>query len=267
VTGFIIFTTMVLGGQIMETINNTELKITHVATPEDLALTALDMFINSADKAIQEKGTFNVAISGGQTPTKFFELLGTTAEAGTVQWDRVHLFWVDERCVPPDDQASNYRLAAQSFLPKVAIPEANVHRMAGECTDYAKAVSDYAGTLFRVFNLNPGQVPQFDLIVLGMGPDGHVGSLFPNAYARFDTDALVSTVYFVGGDYSRITLTHPVLCAASKLVVLVSGPEKAEILRDVMHGELDEVKYPVHTLWPVLNKIAWLIDDQAAKFL
>lgn len=251
----------------METINNTELNITHVATPEDLALTALDMFINSANKAIQAKGTFNVAISGGQTPTKFFELLGGTAEAGTVQWDRVHLFWVDERCVPPDAEASNYRLAAQTFLAKVPIPEANVHRVPGEWADYAKAVRDYAGTIHRVFNLAPGQVPQFDLIVLGMGPDGHVGSLFPNAYARFDTDALVSVVYFAGGDYSRITLTHPVLCAASHLVVLVSGPEKAEILRDVMQSELDEVKYPVHTLWPILHKVTWVIDSQAAKYL
>ena len=251
----------------METVNHTQLNITRVATPEDLAATAVDIFINSANKAIHARGTFNVAISGGHTPTMSFKLLGTTAEAGTVQWDRVHLFWVDERCVPPESEASNYRLAAKTFLNKVPIPDSNVHRMYGECLDYAKAVRDYSGTICRVFNLAPGQMPEFDLIVLGMGPDGHVGSLFPDSYARFDTNALVSTVYFTGGDYSRITLTHPVLCAASKLAILVSGPEKADILRDVMHGELDEVKYPVHTLWPVLHKITWLIDSEAGKYL
>jgi len=251
----------------METINNTQLNITHVATLEDLAVTALDMFINSASKAIQARASFNVAISGGQTPTRFFELLGDTAEAGTIQWDRVQLFWVDERCVRPDDEASNYRLAAQTFLDKVPIGESNVHRMPGECSDYAKAVREYADTIRRVFNLAPGRVPEFDLMVLGMGPDGHVGSLFPNSYARFDTEALVSAVYFTGNDYSRITLTHPVLCAASKLIILVCGPEKADILRDVMQGEQDEVKYPVHTLWPVLDKVTWVVDSEAGKYI
>lgn len=251
----------------METINNTQLNITHVATLEDLAVTALDMFINSANKAIQARGSFHVAISGGQTPTRFFELLGDTAEAGTIQWDRVHLFWVDERCVRPDDEASNYRLAAQTFLGKVPIGESNVHRMPGECSDYAKAVREYADTIRRVFNLAPGQVPEFDLMVLGMGPDGHVGSLFPNSYARFDTEALVSAVYFTDSDYSRITLTHPVLCAALELVILVCGPEKADILRDVMQGEQDEVKYPVHVLWPVLDKVTWVVDSEAGKYI
>jgi len=251
----------------METVNSTQLNIAHVTTLEDLAVTALNMFINSANKAIQTKGTFNVAISGGHTPTSFFELLGGTAEAGTVQWDSIHLFWVDERCVPPDAEASNYRLAAQSFLAKVPIPEANVHRMPGECSDYSKAVREYSDTIRRVFNLAPGQVPEFDLMVLGMGPDGHVGSLFPNSYARFDTEALVSAVYFTDNNYSRITLTHPVLRAASELVILVSGPEKADILRDVMQSELDEVMYPVHSLWPVLDKVTWVVDSEAGKYL
>jgi len=267
VAGFITFAATVLGGQIMETINNTQLNITHVTTPEDLAVTALDMFISSANKAIQAKGTFDVAISGGHTPTRFFELLGGTAKAGKIQWDHVQLFWVDERCVRPDDQASNYRLAAETFLGKVPVPEGNVHRVPGECSDYAQAVREYADTLRRVFNLAPGQVPEFDLMVLGMGPDGHVGSLFPDSYARFDTEALVSAVYFTDGDYSRITLTHPVLRAASQLVILVSGPEKADILRDVMQSELDEVKYPVHTLWPVLDKVTWVVDSEAGKYI
>lgn len=251
----------------MEALNNTELNITQVGTPEDLAVTALKIFVSSAKNAIRTKGRFHVAISGGNTPKKFFELLGGTGKSGVILWDRVHLFWVDERCVQPDDEASNYRLAAQSFLSKVPIPSSNVHRIQGECCDYAKAVREYADTIRRIFNLAPGQVPEFDLMVLGMGPDGHVGSLFPNSYARFDTKALVSAVYFADGDYSRITLTHPVLRAAAELVILVSGPEKADILRDVMQSELDEVRYPVHTLWPVLDKVTWLVDSEAGKYL
>jgi len=251
----------------MEALNSAELNVTQVGTPEELAVSALKIFVNSANSAIHTKGRFHVAISGGHTPARFFELLGGTGESGVIQWDRVHLFWVDERCVRPDDEASNYRLAAESFLSKVAVPHGNVHRIQGECCDYAKAVREYADSIRRVFDLEPGQMPQFDLMVLGMGPDGHIGSLLPNSYARFDTEALVSAVYIADGDYSRITLTHPVLRAASKLVILVSGPEKADILRDVMQSELDEVRYPVHSLWPVLDKVTWLVDSEAGKFI
>jgi 6-phosphogluconolactonase len=251
----------------MEALNSTELNITHVGTPADLAATALKMFIDSANEAIQTRGSFRVAISGGHTPERFFELLGDSPEAEAIQWDRVDMFWVDERCVPPDAEASNYRLAAETFLGKVPIPDDKVHRVPGECDDHAMAVREYTAIIRRVFNLRPGQMPEFDLIMLGMGADGHVGSLFRDSYAHFDTEALVSAVYFAESDYSRITLTHPVLCAASKLIILVCGPEKADILREVMQDEPDEVKYPVHTLWPVLGKVTWLVDNEAGKYI
>jgi 6-phosphogluconolactonase len=251
----------------MEALNSAELNITHVSTPEDLAGAALKMFIDSANEAIRTRGVFRVAISGGHTPERFFELLGDSPEAQAIQWDHVDMFWVDERCVPPDAEASNYKLAAETFLDKVPIPNDKVHRVPGECDDYARAVRMYADIIRRVFNLGPGQIPEFDLIMLGMGADGHVGSLFRDSYAHFDTEALVSAVYFAGSDYSRITLTHPVLSAASKLIILVSGPEKADILREVMQGEPDEVKYPVHTLWPVLGKVMWIVDNQAGKYI
>ena len=249
----------------MEMLDNTNFNITQVDTPQDLAATAFDLFVTEADKAIEQKGTFNVAISGGHTPARFFELLGY--KAAVVRWDRVQLFWVDERCVPPEADASNYGLAANTFLEKVPIPPDNVHRMPGESCDYGKAIAEYENIMRSFFGLSPGQIPQFDLIVLGMGADGHVGSLFPNSYALFDTDDLVSAVYLMDGNYNRMTLTHPVLRAASRLVILVSGPEKTNILREVMQSEPDEVKYPVHTLWPILDKVTWLIDSEAGKFL
>jgi 6-phosphogluconolactonase len=139
--------------------------------------------------------------------------------------------------------------------------------MSGEVSDYDTAVHQYEQTIRDVFKLKPGQLPSFDLIILGMGDDGHIGSLFPNSNALFDTQDLVSAVYFMSGDYNRITLTHPVICAAKHLIILIGGLEKAEILKEVLCGEPDEIKYPVHTLWPILDKVTWLVDADAAKYI
>ncbi len=251
----------------MKTIDDIKPNITLVGSSEDLAVAALDVFVNQASKSIGSKDSFNVAISGGHTPERFFELLGMEENARAVDWEKVQLFWVDERCVQPDAEGSNYGLAFHTFLDKVGIPAGNVHRVIGESSDYAEAVRLYDETIRRVFNLEPGQLPEFDLIVLGMGVDGHVGSLMPNSYALFDTDDLVSAVYLLDNQYSRITLTHPVICAASHLVVLISGSEKAKTVREVLQGPYDEVKYPVHILWPILDKVSWIIDEDAGRHL
>ena len=116
-----------------------------------------------------------------------------------------------------------------------------------------------------VFGLQEGQLPRFDLIILGMGPDGHTGSLFPNSYAAFDTADLACVVYVLDEKLTRITLTHPVLCSASHIAILISGAEKASILRDVLTSEPDEVRYPIHVLWPVLDRVTWLVDEEAAQ--
>jgi len=251
----------------METLNDARLNINRVATVEELADTANDMFVNYAENAIQQKGDFKVAISGGQTPGKFFELLGDSPRARSLRWDRIQIFWVDERCVPPENNASNYRLAANTFLEKVPVPARNVHRMTGECSDYTHAVRAYEDIIREVFKLAPGEIPEFDLIMLGMGADGHVGSLMPNSYALFDTYDLVSAVYLMSGDYNRITLTLPVLRAAMQLIIMVSGPQKANIVKEVLQTQPNEIKYPVHTLWPILHRITWLIDNQAGRYL
>ena len=251
----------------MDAIKNGQPVVRRVGGYEELACCALSSFADRSRVAIVEKGQFNVAISGGHTPERFFELLGDSDEGRSIEWAKVHVFWVDERCVSPDAEASNYGLAAHSFLDKVDIPGGNVHRMAAEVSDYGKAVKEYERTIRRVFKLEAGELPAFDLIILGMGDDGHIGSLFPNSAALFDTQDLVSAVYLMSGDYNRITLTHPVLCAAKHLLILISGSGKAEILREVLHGEPDEVKYPVHTLWPILDKVTWVVDEDAAKFI
>ncbi len=237
------------------------------ADAEILAHKCVELLVADAQKAIKAKNMFCVAISGGNTPRRFFELLGELPQAKALPWDKIQLFWVDERCVPPDSQWSNYKLAADTFLAKVTIPEENVHRIPTEYTDSNAAAQCYEETIREVFGLQENQVPEFDLILLGMGAEGHTGSLFPNSYAPFDADHLACAVYVLDEKLNRITLTHPVLCAASRLVVLVSGEEKAAILKEVLTSEPDEVQYPIHVLWPVIDKVTWLIDSEAAKLL
>lgn len=238
-----------------------------VSDPESLAQRSVELFVADAQKAIDAKNAFHVAISGGHTPKRFFELLGQVPQSTSLPWDKIHLFWVDERIVQPDSPRSNYRLAADTFLAKVAIPEQNIHRIPTEHSDIKVAAHCYEDTIREVFALEKGQTPEFDLIVLGMGVEGHTGSLFPDSYAPFDMEDLACVVYVLSKDVNRITLTHPVLCAASHLAVLVSGREKAVILKEVLTSEPDEVRYPIHALWPILDKVTWLVDSEAAKSL
>jgi 6-phosphogluconolactonase len=235
--------------------------------PETLAQKSVELFVADANKAIESRGVFYVAISGGHTPKRFFELLGELQQASSLPWDKIQLFWVDERYVEPDSDWSNYKLAADTFLGKVTIPENNIHRIPTEHDDFKVAAQYYEQTIREVFGLSEKKTPQFDLIMLGMGAEGHTGSLFPNSYATFDTEDLACVVYVMDEKLNRITLTHPVLRAASHLAILVSGPEKAKILKEVLTSEPDEVRYPVHVLWPILGKVTWLVDQEAAKSL
>ena len=251
----------------METTAKYKPNIKIASDHETLARMTVDLFVAKSQKAIKEKDVFYVAISGGHTPKRFFELLAELQQANSLPWDKIQLFWVDERYVGPDSEWSNYKLAADTFLNKVSIPKENVHRIPTEYEDFKAAACCYEQTIREVFGLSENNTPEFDLIVLGMGADGHTGSLFPNSFAPFDTEDLACVVYVMDKDYNRITLTHPVLRAASYLIVLVSGQEKAEILKEVLTSEPDEVQYPIHALWPILDKVTWLVDKEAAKSL
>jgi 6-phosphogluconolactonase len=255
------------GGKIMETAANYKPNVEIVSDTESLAQRSAALFAADAEKAIKAKNIFYVAISGGHTPKRFFELLSEMPKAKELPWDKIQLFWVDERYVPPDSKYSNYKLAADTFLAKVAIPEENVHRIPTEYSDFKAAAQRYEETIRKIFGLEEKKIPEFDLIVLGMGTEGHTGSLFPDSYATLDTEDLACVVYDLDERLNRITLTHPVLCAAYHLAVLVSGEEKAGILKEVLTYEPDEVRYPIHTLWPILDKVTWLVDSKAAKFL
>jgi len=248
----------------MIVLKNDKLRVVDAQDAGDIAQKTLDVFLKSAQEAISQKGSFKVAISGGKTPRHLYELLADSPLAAELNWDNIHIFWVDERCVSPESEDSNYKLASDTFLEKLPVVSANVHRIFGECRDYSSAVAKYEDVIREVFEIATGELPEFDLIILGMGPDGHIGSLLPNSYALFDTDDIASVVYQMDGGLDRITITHPVMYAAGKIVIMVSGSEKSDIVREVLLGKPDEVKYPVHTLWPILEKVLWIIDNDAA---
>lgn len=234
---------------------------------EILAQRAADIFVKEVQKALEIKEQFFVALSGGNTPKHFYELLGTLPQSIALPWNKIHLFWVDERYVPAFSPQSNYKLAVDTFLNKVPIPQGNIHRIPTEFDDINTSARKYEEIIKTVFQLEAGQIPQFDLIMLGMGSDGHTASLFPNSYASFDIDNLVCVVYHMDEKLNRITLTRSVLCAAKHLIVLVQGKEKAAILKDIITSEPDEVRYPIHILLPVLDKVTWLVDKEAAGYL
>jgi len=234
---------------------------------QDLASRAARLFAFTAGQAIQARGVFRTALSGGHTPELFFQRLIVESEAGAIPWDRVQVFWVDERYVPADSRDSNYRLAAEAFLNRIDIPQANVHRIPTERDSIDDAVRVYERTMREVFGLKEGQMPRFDLIVLGMGADGHTASLFPNSPIAYEAADLACVAYPGAGakpQVNRITLTPPVLLAARKLVVLISGREKAQTLKEVFTGEPEAAKYPIRVLWPALDRITWLVDREAA---
>ncbi len=248
----------------MEKLNSKHIKIVKAENLRQLSQKTLELFVDTVHQTLKKKNAFNLAISGGKTPADFYHLLGTDKQSLELPWSRIEIFWVDERCVSPDSPDSNYKLAADTFLKAVGIPGQNIHRITGEEPDYLKTVQDYTATLQSVFKIEEWEIPAFDLMILGMGPDGHIGSLLPDSY-EFDRNTLVSEVYNKAGGYNRITLTHPVICNSHRILVLVSGGEKAHIVKTAFTEKPNETKYPVHTLWPFLKKVVWLIDSDAAK--
>jgi 6-phosphogluconolactonase len=237
-------------------------RIEAVASAEALAARALELFVSEARAAIDARGAFFVAISGGHTPERFFELLGQSAASRSLAWDRIHVFWSDERWVPADHSDSNYGLAARTFLKAATLPESNIHRVRTELETPCDGVRDYELDLRQTFATVQGRVPSFDVIFLGMGPDGHTASLFPYSFAAADTEHLAGIVSRPQGP-SRVTLMPRVLRASRRNVVLVSGSDKAEILKKVFTTPPDPLQFPIQILWPVLDRVLWLVDPEA----
>ena len=245
---------------------NAKLNVSLVASYQEVAQEMLELFIGDVQKAIDVSGRFCTAISR-YTPRILFELLGSDFRSKSLPWDRIHLFCVDECCGSSDLGNNNYVLATKSFARKVDMPSENVHRICSKCRNCEYTASIYEQTLCDVMGHKENEVPKFDLILLRMAPDGHIASLFPDTYSFFESQKLVQVTYFMDARHTRITLTHPALCAASHITVLVSGSEKAEILSEIFTREPNIAQYPIHALWPILDKVTWLVDHDAAKFL
>ena len=215
-------------------------------------------------KAIEKK-PFSVALSGGSTPKLLYELLGSSTFAGRVRWPNLQLFQVDERCVPPDDPQSNYRMIRQALLESVSLPVENFHRMAADRPDREQAAREYAEELASVLHPAPGEWPRLDLIFLGIGPDGHTASLFSGSAALDERTAWVAPNFAAQLDSFRLTLTLPVLNNAAHVIFLVAGADKAETLRQVLEGP--EGQFPAQLIQPTHGRLSWFLDESAAHLL
>jgi len=228
---------------------------------------AADTFEELAKSKAREGKVFTVALSGGSTPVRLFELLASEPYRSQMPWKSIHFFWGDERAVPPDASESNFGTANATLLSKVDVPDENIHRIKGELDDSVVAATEYEAELLRFFGLQQGEVPRFDLVFLGMGPDGHTASLFPGTQALSEIHRLVVAPWVDRLQAHRITLTLPVLNKAAHALFLVTGQDKAEVLRTVLHGDPDKPHYPAQLIRPENGDLTWLVDEAAASLL
>ncbi|MDO8836848.1 MAG: 6-phosphogluconolactonase [Vicinamibacterales bacterium] len=235
---------------------------------QELAHAAACVFVERSREAIGLRGRFAVALAGGSTPRELYRLLGDDdAFRGAVSWPDVQVFWGDERHVPPTHDDSNFRAAREALLDRVPIPRHQVHRIEAESPDAERAALAYEATIRAVFGLAVGAWPSFDLVLLGMGQDGHTASLFPGSATVHERARLVAAPLIETFASHRITLTPPVFAHARAIAVLVAGAEKARTLQEVLEGPLVPDRYPVQCLRESIGTVTWLVDAAAAWLL
>lgn len=230
-----------------------------------LSEAAAVLFIESSARAIMDRGRFLVALSGGNTPLKLYELLAQSPYREQVAWPNVHVFWGDERCVPPEDLENNYRQAREVLLSHVPIPTENIHRVQSDLEPETTAIN-YALVL-KQFASPPLDWPRFDLALLGMGEDGHTASLFPGSEVNVPVPTLTVTAQYQNRPARRVTLTPIVLNAARRIIFLVSGESKSETLANVLYGEYRPEQLPAQRIRPTDGELIWLVDQSAASKL
>jgi 6-phosphogluconolactonase len=231
-----------------------------------LARAAADLFarLQRADRPHEH---FNVALSGGSTPRAFHSALVGPPYREQIAWEGIQYYWGDERFVPPDDPQSNYRMAFETLLSQVTVTSDQVHRVPTERGDPAIVADLYEADIRRDMNVLPGEFPRFDVILLGMGPDGHCASLFPHTDALDVRDRLVTANHVPQLQTDRITLTVPVINNAAHVVFLVAGADKADALAAVLEGARDPATYPSQLIAPEDGTLHWLVDRAAAAKL
>jgi 6-phosphogluconolactonase len=245
---------------------SSSVEIRTLTTPQELFEAGAELVAHAAKEAVDERGRFTIALSGGSTPRSLYNLLATNARA-SLPWDKMFFFFGDERHVPPTNKDSNFKMADEAMLSKLPIPKENVFRVPAENPDAAAAAQAYEQSLQKFFALEPGQVPVFDLILLGLGPDGHTASLFPGTAALQEKSKLVVANWVGKFETHRITLTLPVLNAARMVAFLVSGTDKSAALQSVLQGDPPGEQYPAKLVHPSNGKLIWLVDCAAASGL
>jgi 6-phosphogluconolactonase len=235
------------------------------ADANEVARAAAERFVELARASINTNGRFSVALAGGSTPKRIYELLAGSEFAAQLYWPGIHVFFGDERAVPPDDADSNYRMANEALLSRVALPEENVHRMRGEGDAVANARL-YEDELRGYFGESAAW-PEFDLVMLGMGDDGHTASLFPGTHALDAHAAWVAANWVEKFDTYRVTLTAPAINHARQVMFIVTGAGKAERLQEVIHGAHDPQRLPSQLIRPRAGALAWFLDEAAAAKL
>jgi 6-phosphogluconolactonase len=219
-----------------------------------------------ATAAVERAGNCSIALAGGSTPRRLYSLLADSGSPYRAQlpWDRIHFFWGDERQVPPDHADSNYRMARHAMLSAAAVPPANIHRIRGEAADATTAAAEYEEELRRFFATGTGPLPRFDLVLLGMGADGHTASLFPGSPAIDESERWAVAVRRPEDGVERITLTVPVINNAAHVVFLVAGAAKAATLKEVIEGDASPRHLPSRAIRPVDGTLLWMVDREAA---
>jgi 6-phosphogluconolactonase len=222
------------------------------------------LFIVQATQAIADRGRFRVALAGGSTPRRAYELLAAPRSRTKVRWEAVDVFWGDERYVPPDDSASNYRMIWEALLQHVPLSAANIHRVPTEREPPEAAAAAYEDEIRKGFGDAAG-IPRFDLILLGLGTNGHTASLFPNSSLLHKTASLVAADFVHEVDMWRITMTPPLLNQGRTVAFLVTGQEKAAVLRDILRGPHRPEALPAQLIRPVPGELLWIVDEAAAS--
>jgi 6-phosphogluconolactonase len=232
---------------------------------EQLAKAAAELFVSLSASAIHARGRFRVALSGGTTPHRVYELLATDDISHRIDWNNVDLFWGDERYVPADDRESNYRMTAETLLRHISIPVDNIHRVRTEISPPTAAASAYESEIRRSFQYT-SSIPQFDLIFLGLGTNGHTASLFPHSAASGEQSRLVVADLVKEVNMWRITMTAPLLNRGRTVVFLVEGESKAKVLQEVLLGPKDPQRLPAQLIAPE-GKLLWMMDESAARLV
>jgi len=233
-----------------------------------IAKRAAQDFLQSATQAVSEKGSFTVALSGGSTPKALYSLLATDAALRSqIPWDKMYVYFGDERSVGPDHADSNFRMATETMLSKVPVKPEQVFRIKGEYKDTEKAAQEYEQALRASFKLAVGQFPRFDLVLLGMGNEGHTLSLFPGTKGLHETKRIVVRNW-IGKLYTeRITLTAPAVNEAAQVIFMVTGADKALALKGVLEGPYEPEQLPAQMIQPQNGKLQWLVDTAAGGML